>query len=356
MPQPRTFTATPFRPRRGARSPHVQTIWGNFMRRENLLPPPEFRRFTVEGTPGSADFAEVLCACHWQPTPDFRCAPTVIIVHGLEGSIESNYVIGAGSKAWAAGMNVVRMNMRNCGGTESLTPTLYHSGLSADLAAIVRTLTAQDQLRTIALVGFSMGGNLVLKCAGEWGSNNAPPPVQLSCVVAVSPAMDLAPSARAISSRGNRLYEIRFMRGLRRRYQRKRELFPDRYDDITIPWNATIWQFDDLITARYNGFTDAADYYERSSASRLLHHIPVPALIIHALDDPFIRIPEQSRARALANPHITYLETAHGGHCAFLADPDPASRYDGRWAEKTAIDFIASHGSRREITVGPHIR
>jgi predicted alpha/beta-fold hydrolase len=322
----RTFTPQPFVPRRRLGGGHIQTIVGNFMRRENLLPPGEMRRFQVEPD------VEVVCSCHWQP--ERRSALTVLIVHGLEGSIDSNYVIGTGSKAWARGMNVVRMNMRNCGGTETLTPTLYHSGLSADVAAVTTTLIESDHLEQVALVGFSMGGNLVLKCAGEW-SSQAPP--QVKAIAGVSPAADLAASAAALHERKNRIYELRFMRNLRQRYQRKRELFPEIYDDVRLPILAGVWDFDEHITARYNGFAGADDYYERASSSRVLQDIAVPTLVIHALDDPFIRVTEPTRQKLRSNPHITYIETKHGGHCAFLTQPHG---YDGRWAEKAAVDFL----------------
>jgi predicted alpha/beta-fold hydrolase len=325
----RQFAPTPFYPRRRLRGGHLQTIAGNFMRRTNLLPPAEMRRFRTE------DQTEIVCACHWQPDAKRHSAMTLIIVHGLEGSIDSNYVIGTGSKAWARGMNVVRMNMRNCGGTDALTPTLYHSGLSADVAAVTRTLIADDQLESIALLGFSMGGNLVLKCAGEW-ADNAPP--QIKAVATVSPAMNLAESASALHDLPNRLYELKFMRGLRQRYAQKRKLFPHLYHDIRLRPFSSIWDFDEFITARYSGFTGAADYYERSSAARIIDQIRIPTLIIHALDDPFIRVTDATRRKVLDNPHITYLETPNGGHCAFLAEG--ATGYDGRWAEKTAVDFI----------------
>src|SRR5262249_13377855 len=144
----------------------------------------------------------VMCLCHWQQNR--REVPTVLIVHGLEGSSESQYVVGTGSKAWAAGMNVVRMNMRNCGGTEALTPTLYHSGMSGDVESVLRDLIQRDKLECLAAVGYSMGGNLVLKLAGEYG--NVFPP-QLRAVCAVSPAMDLAASADALHHWQNRIYE-----------------------------------------------------------------------------------------------------------------------------------------------------
>ena len=176
-----------FVPRRGLRGGHVQTLAGHFLPRLNRLPAPEDRVFQVEPEIG------VLCRCHWQA--ERTGAFTIVIVHGLEGSSESQYVRGTADKAWAAGMNVVRMNVRNCGGTEKLAPTLYHSGLSADVGAVVRTLISEDRLPRIALVGFSMGGNQVLKLAGEWG-RQAPP--ELRAVAAICAGIDLSACADAL--------------------------------------------------------------------------------------------------------------------------------------------------------------
>src|SRR4029077_9740566 len=144
-----------FTPRWGLANAHAQTLAGNFLPRKNELPPAEERVFAVHAEEG----AQVLCHCHWQLAEKKQEALTVIIVHGLEGSSESKYVIGTANKAWTRGMNVVRMNMRNCGGTEQLSPTLYHSGMSDDVGAVARALIEQDGLKRIALVGFSMGGN-----------------------------------------------------------------------------------------------------------------------------------------------------------------------------------------------------
>ncbi|HUS18808.1 MAG TPA: alpha/beta fold hydrolase [Terriglobales bacterium] len=322
--------ADAFIPRRGMSNPHVQTLAGNFLPRTNLLPPPEERLFDVEPE------VQVLCHCHWQPEKVKHEALTVIIVHGLEGSTSSKYVIGLGSKAWAKGMNVVRMNMRNCGGTEQLTPTLYHSGLSQDVGAVAQTLIEQDRLRRVALVGYSMGGNLVMKLAGEWGGNA---PKEVIAVAGVSPAMDLAPSADALHDPANRIYEWKFLWGLRNRYRRKVQLFPQRYESQYARFYSTIREFDHEVTARYSGFTSASDYYERASSSRVADRVAVPALVIHSLDDPFIRMAPDTRAKLLANPHVRLIETAHGGHCAFLAEAN-GHDYDGRWAEQAVVEFF----------------
>ena len=316
----------PFIPRRPFVGGHAQTLAGNFLPRRNAMPPPEKRRIQV------APDMQLLCHCHWQA--ERTAATTVIIVHGLEGSTASQYVIGTGSKAWRAGMNVVRMNMRNCGGTEHLGPSLYNSSMSHDVGAVAETLIREESLARIALAGFSMGGNLVLKMLGEWGANA---PRQIVAGIGVSPAMDLAASADALHEPANRVYEWKFLRGLRHRIQRKARLYPGRYDTGYLRGLRSLREFDDQITARYCGFRDAQDYYTQAASAQFLDRIMVPTLILHAEDDPFIRVLPETRRKIADNPHITYLETQHGGHCAFLA---AANGYDGRWAERQAITFI----------------
>jgi len=319
----------PFVPRRFLRNPHAQTLAGNFLPRANGLPEPEHQLFQVE------EEVQVLCHCHWQTQPERH--GTVIIVHGLEGSSLSQYVIGTGSKAWAAGMNVVRMNMRNCGNTERLTPTLYHSGLSSDVDAVIRALIEQKRLQRIGAIGYSMGGNLVLKMAGDWAGRV---PAEFKAVAAVSPAADLGPSADAMHHPGNWIYEWKFLLSLMRRYKHKASLFPEIYKKVA-RFPRSIREFDDVITAHYCGFAGAQDYYTRAAAASVIDRITVPALVIHAKDDPFIRLLPETRAKILANPNITLLETEHGGHCAFLAQ---ANGHDGRWAELQIISFLQRRG------------
>ena len=261
----------PFEPRRGLANGHLQTIVGNF------LPRPAFRLSVVSETVevDPADGSRVLCHCHWQPDPVRAARLTLVLVHGLEGSSDSRYIQGIASRAWDAGCNVVRMNMRTCGGTETLTPTLYHSGLSGDVGVVVRHYAGQFGLRQVALAGYSMGGNLVLKLAGELGSR---PP--LCAVAAVCPAIDLAPGADALHEPLNRAYEWRFLVGLLARYNRKAKLFPDIY----APRNSigpvrSIREFDNKIVARYWGFRDADDYYHRAASARVVDRIAVPTLI-----------------------------------------------------------------------------
>jgi len=321
----------PFEPRRGLTNGHLQTIVGNY------LPRPRFCLSSVAETVevDPADGSRVLCLCSWQPVPERRRRLTVVLVHGLEGSSDSQYIQGIAARAWEAGFNVVRMNMRNCGDTDELSPTLYHSGLSGDVGAVVRHYAAQFALESVALVGYSMGGNLVLKLAGEWGS--LPP---LCAVAAVCPAIDLAAGSDALHEPANRPYEWHFLRGLMRRFRRKAAFFPQIFDRSAVGPIRSLRQFDNQVVARYCGFRDADDYYYRAAAARVVDRIAVPTFILHALDDPFIRLFPDTRARIIANRHITFVETHRGGHCAFLSR-DPGNEI--HWAEATVIRFLQAH-------------
>lgn len=338
----------PFHPRPWLRNGHLQTVAGNFLPRPKSLPSPVTELVQTVPPHGNQISTQILCECHWQPAGDRATRPTVLILHGLEGSSRSQYVRGNATKLWHAGCNVIRMNMRNCGGTERLTPTLYHSGMSADVDAVMRHFLDLHQLTSFALIGYSMGGNLVLKLAGDLGPD-APP--QLRAVVGVSPAVDLAASADALHEPANRLYERRFVHALLKRFRRKAFLYPRAFDPNRSAIVHTLRDFDDKITALYSGFRNADDYYHRASAARVLHRIAVPTLILHACDDPFVRLTPPTRAAIAANSCIQLLETPHGGHCAFLATPDPASGNDGYWAEHTAARFILGHS----LPLSPHV-
>jgi predicted alpha/beta-fold hydrolase len=286
-PAKSTFTATEFRPRRFMQNGHIQTILGNYLPRPNHLPPPEAQLVEVSRATEDQIASQVLCHCHWQPAEVRASRPTAIIVHGLEGSSNSQYVIGNANKLWLAGANIIRMNMRNCGGTEHLSPTLYHSGLSSDVLAVMRYFIGLHNLESVSLIGYSMGGNLVVKLAGELGDN---PPPQLHSVIAVAPALDLGPSADALHRPINRLYELKFLHALLRRFRRKATLFPRAYDPNQATGIRSLRDFDHRITALYSGFASADDYYHRAAAARVIDRITVPTLILHAIDDPFIRL------------------------------------------------------------------
>jgi predicted alpha/beta-fold hydrolase len=307
----------------------VQTVASFLMRRRIPLPPAEER--LVEVAPG----IKIRCWCRWQ-SENRQDALTLIVVHGLEGSSESQYMAGVARHGLAAGMNVVLMNQRNCGGMDHFAPTLYNSSLSGDVAAVARNLVENDAVSRFALIGFSMGGNLVLKLAGEWGNDG---PKELRGVAAVCPAMDLAASADALHEPANRIYEYYFLWQLFRRLRTKAKFFPDKFDTSRLRGISTLRGFDDRITAHYCGFSGADDYYARAAAANVVDRIAVPALIVYASNDPFIRVLPETRRRIASNPNITFLETNDGGHCAFVGEPD-GNGYDGRWAEREVVEFV----------------
>jgi len=319
---------TAFSPRRGLVNAHLQTIVGNFLPRAAFNLP--FETNTVEVDP--ADGSRVLCHAHWQSGPDMHRRLTLVLVHGLEGSSDSRYIQGLTVRAWAAGCNVVRMNMRNCNGSDALTPTLYHSALSGDVGAVVEHYTKRFGLERVALVGYSMGGNLVMKLTGEWGVRP-----QLCAVATVCPAIDLAAGSDALHEPSNRVYEWHFLRRLMRRYRLKAALFPDIYKTRGLGPIRSLRQFDDKIVARYCGFRDADDYYYRAAGARVVDRIATPTLVLLSLDDPFVRLTAETRAKILANPHIQLVETAHGGHCAYLG---AHAGDDIHWAESTVIRYL----------------
>jgi uncharacterized protein len=341
-----------FVPRPFLNNGHLMTLAGNFLPRYWSLPEPEDLLVEVEGpVEGHAAYGptRVLCHCHWQPADVRARRLTVVLVHGLEGSSNSGYVLGNSTRAWAAGCNVIRMNMRSCGGTDRFSPAIYHSGCSNDVARVVDEIVSREGLQAVALIGYSMGGNLVLKYAGELGSSM--PPV-LKAVVGISPLMDLTLSSAALHEPQNRFYEKHFLRSMIDRIRRKAELFPDIY----LPFYASgmlrrlssMRDFDQEVVARFGGFADADDYYYSVASSRVASQLRLPTLIVHSLDDPFIRMVQETRQTLIDNPYVNFIETHRGGHCAFLA---PAAGYDGYWAEKTLLGFLIAtapdhvHGS-----------
>ncbi len=268
--------------------------------------------------------------------------PTLVLLHGLEGSSESGYMLGCAEKASVAGFNVVRLNQRNCGGTEHLTPTLYHSGRSADLRAVALELIERDRLPEILFAGYSMGGNLVLKMAGEFGDAA---PKELRGIVAVAPCLDLAACADALGEARNIVYNGHFVRKLKGRMRRKARMFAGIYSLDGLGRVHSVREFDEMITARFCGFTGADDYYARSSAMHVLETIRVPTLILTAQDDPFVPYSTFEREAILKNPKIRLVAPAHGGHCGFISEEGGEERF---WSEARVVEFCAEQSEDLE--------
>lgn len=311
------------------RNPHLMTLVPRYWPRQTLawhFPQVE-RLFTTE--PGT----QLLGLCHWHPQP--ISSPTIILVHGLEGCAESHYMRGLAAKAYRLGFNVIRMNQRTCGGTDHLTPTLYNSGLSGDYRAIIRELAVSDGLTRIWLVGYSMGGNLVLKAAGETERSDP----ALAGVVAVSPNIDPTQCVAALEEPRNRLYHGHFLSSLKSRMRRKAAFFPGTWDLSPLRSIKTITQFDDAYTARDGGYRDVFDYYDRAGARHVLHRIAVPTLIITAQDDPFIPASMFDTPAIRDNRSITLALLRYGGHCGFFQKRQAGE--DRFWAENRILEWLS---------------
>jgi len=324
----------PFVPRASLRNGHRMTLfgWGN-PRYFPRLPPPQIRYFDVEPR------ARVLAHCHWQPRPWDH--PTVILLHGLNASSDAHYMKGIAVKAYARGMNVLRLNQRNCGGTEHLSAGLFHSGLTADAAYVIDELASVDGVDAVAVAGYSLGGNLALKLAGDYGDR---PPAALRAVGAVSPILEISPCVRALERRENLFYQWNFVRDLKRRMRRKDRVWPGLFDLSKLRAIRTVREFDDTYTAPHFKFKGAEDYYHRASAMRVVERIRVPTLVITAEDDPFVpslpfRDPKMSR-----NPCIDLRLCEHGGHCGFVGPANGDD--DGYWAENEIVEFVEVQTNR----------
>lgn len=324
------FSRNPFEAHSIFSSGHAQTLAAYAWPRRYRFgrsPLDEERLFEVEAG------IKVRAECRWQEERVKH--PTVVIWHGMEGSTTSVYMIATADKAFRAGFNIVRVNYRNCGNTEHLASTLYHGGMSGDLKAVIAELISRDKLQKIFPIGFSLGGNMLLKLAGEYGDN---PPREVVAACVVSPSVDLKASTDQILARQNWIYHKSFVRSLKRRVRVKHSLFPELYDVSKLDSINTIRDFDEQFTSLSNGFTDANDYYYRSSSTRVIDKIRIPTLIIHSEDDPFIPY-EPMRDRAFAeNPYLMLLSTKRGGHVAFISKK--RRKEDRFWAENRAVEFL----------------
>src|SRR6516165_4404795 len=317
-----------FEPHRWLKSGHAQTIAAAFAPRAFALSAGEERLSRVETE------TQLKGICHWQEGKRHDL-PVIVIVHGLEGSSDSNYMRGIADKAFARGFHSVRLNQRNCGGTERLTPTLYNSGLSGDYRAVLMDL-AGEGFEQIFFAGYSMGGNLVTKMAGELGEAA---PKQLRGVAVVCPALDLSACADALEKSENYFYQRHFVKGLLARYRRKANLFPDKYARNGFGPIRTVREFDDAITAPHFGYKNAEEYYRAAGAKKVIAQVAVPLLLITAQDDPFVPYELFLRARVDENPCVRFVAPDHGGHCGFVSRWSGAERF---WAEQRVVEFVAA--------------
>jgi predicted alpha/beta-fold hydrolase len=302
------------------RSPHLQTIAAHFWKRPDAMAefPIERRLYRTEPD------VQVL-VCSQRPRGETR--GEIFMVHGLEGSGDAGYIRSLSTAALRAGFAAHRFHMRTCGGTEHLCQTLYHAGLTSDLLAVLREFR-RDGRAPAFLAGFSLGGNVVLKLAGELGIS-ARDCVQGVC--SVSAPLDLAACARRIGESDNRVYEARFVRAMRQRL-----CATGRYEKREFAGLRSVFELDDRYTAPSFGFGDAANYYRTQSAIGYLAGLRVPALLIQARDDTFVPFAAYESAAVRSNPWIQLMATEYGGHLGFLG-----RRPHRFWSDEVIMEWIA---------------
>jgi predicted alpha/beta-fold hydrolase len=339
-----TFQAAPFRPHPLFAGRHAQTVFGTLLPRR--FPDAaawreggEERLFTL------ADGDRLLGVLHRHPGDPDRRKPLLLLMHGLEGAIDSHYVVGMAIKAHRLGYHALRLNFRNCGATEHLAESIYNSTLIDDIDQVLRAL-ASEGWPVLVPVGVSMSANMLLNLLARYGDR---PPVPLLGAVAVSPPIEQTLVSRAFGEGFNRVYDAYFLKKLRAKMDRRAALrphVPEAAEAARVARRVkTLREFDDRITSQLLGVPDAVAYYEAVSAGDRLAEVRVPTLLIHAQDDPFLPFAMFERRLALikANAALTPIFPAHGGHVGFMEAPRAPGReawMDGYWAENQALRYV----------------
>lgn len=310
-------------------NPHLATIASNFWPRNKELENYPVRPVRYQTEP------DVAVLVHEQ-RPKLPCRGELVLVHGLEGSSDGGYMQSMAYSALEAGYAVHRVNIRGCGGTESWCKTLYHAGLTSDLRYLLDQIGSRAE-GPILLVGYSLGGNVVLKFTGEGGPQAA--------TVAVSTPIDLSASVRALGRPSCVLYQRRFISRMRGRLRERARLHPDVFTPLADRADRdnirTVFDFDDRITSPFFGFGDAPNYYATQSAQNFFGAIQTPTLLITAQDDPLVPFESYSNPGIAANPSIELVAPHHGGHVSFLAKGKP--RF---WLDAAVIEWLETYGNK----------
>ena len=318
---------TPFDPL--IRNAHLATIASNFWPRHRELEQFPERAVRYETEPGVAVLVH-------EQRPEGQCRGELVLVHGLEGSSAGGYMRSMAYTALRAGFAVHRVNIRGCGGTESWCRTLYHAGLTSDLHRILEEVGGRAE-GPILLMGYSLGGNVVLKLTAEGGPQRA--------TVAVSTPLDLHACVRALGRPQCFLYQNRFINRMRERLRERARLYPEVFAPLAERAERerirTVFDFDDRITAPFFGFGDAANYYATQSAVNYLGRVTTPVLLITAQDDPLVPFAIYGHPAIAANPRIELVAPRHGGHVSFLAKGKP--RF---WLDAAALGWLENYGNK----------
>ncbi len=310
-----------FKPIGWIKNPHLQTIIGVSSKFKGEF---ESKRLIIPVEKG-----KVAVDCSWKFNRENK--PTLIIMHGIVGSSSASYVKRIAYKAFKNGFNVARINLRGFGNTEHLSEKIYHAGQSNDMKRVINYMNKKYKLSKFYLLGFSLGGNLCLKFAGESKDN------KVRGVACISPLVDLEVSWKPIENPENILYRVIFIKGLKNLIRRKAKLFPNIYYLKKLKGLNTIKDFDERYQASLNGFKDAIDYYKKTSAIRVINKIRIPTLIIHSHDDTLTPYEPLTRKDVRDNPYIIILISHYGGHVGFLGKDENEDRH---WAENRVMEFF----------------
>lgn len=314
-----------FQPAPWLRNRHLQTVWGPLFRRRRVA----MRRERFETRDG--DFVDL----DWLDGPSG--APLLLVLHGLEGSARSHYISGLVRRARSCGWRAVVVYFRSCSGQVNRLPRFYHAGDTGDLDEVLRTLVRREPGVLIGAVGVSIGGNVLLKWLGEQGDRV---PGQLVAAAGISVPFNIAPCARVLDAGLRRvLYTSSFMRTFKAKIREKALRYPDFVDLRAALRARTFAEHDRVVTAPLGGFTDAMDYWVRASSAPWLSRVRRPALLLNALDDPFVP-PEALPDPETLPPWIVTELPRHGGHAGFIEGRWPWAV--DSWAERRAIEFLAS--------------
>ncbi len=304
---------------------HLQTLWPTFCRRLNKS--IVFQRERLELPDG--DFIDL----DWVNAD--TNAPIVVVLHGLEGSSESPYANGMLMAMQNQGWRGVLMHFRSCSGELNRHARAYHSGDTTDVAYLIKTIRDREPDALLAAVGFSLGGNVLLKWLGETGDTNP-----LSAAVAISVPFELANAVDRVQYGFSRIYQWHFLKSLLKKIQQKLDTKKIQMKIPPLANVKTLHEFDDKITAPLHGFINAEDYYQRSSCRQFLRKISVPTLVLQSRDDPFMT------ADVLPNPHelstsIVLELTNKGGHVGFVAGKTPW--HVEYWLESRVPNFLQNY-------------
>ena len=313
--------ASGYRPPIFLQNGHIQTVYAALLRKKRIVPFERERMATADG-----DFLDL----DWLKNGSKRL---LILQHGLEGNTGSRYILGMSTSFFRRGWDVLAWNYRGCSGVPNKSIRSYHSGETGDLHAVIQHALNRNDYRDVALIGFSLGGNVTVKYLGERGTEV---PTSIKGAVVFSVPCDLEAGAKHLEKWSNRGYLKRFIRSLKRKIRDKDELLPGNLDTDLLDKMNTFQLFDDRYTAPIHGFKDAKDYWSRSSSVSFIPSITIPTLIVNAADDPFLPPSCYPVEQTQDHPDVTLELPRYGGHVGFVAFFGSGEF----WSEKRAADFL----------------